>query len=53
METKNNIVALSGSSRKKSSTQKALNSLNKFISKSVNYESNEETFGIVFEGRYK
>ncbi|MBU8571580.1 NAD(P)H-dependent oxidoreductase [Bacillus subtilis] len=38
METKINILALSGSSRKKSSTQKALNSLKKFMPNSVEYE---------------
>lgn len=38
METKINIIAISGSSRKKSSTLKALNSLNKFVPSNVNYE---------------
>lgn len=38
METKINIVALSGSIRKKSSTQKALNSLKNFMPNSVEYE---------------
>ena len=38
METKINIIAISGSSRKKSSTLKALNSLNKFVPNTVNYE---------------
>ncbi|MET3941912.1 NAD(P)H-dependent FMN reductase [Paenibacillus sp. PvP094] len=37
METKINIAALSGSSRKNSSTQKALKSLNKFMPNSVEY----------------
>ncbi|WP_077596008.1 NADPH-dependent FMN reductase [Oceanobacillus kimchii] len=38
MEKKINIIAISGSSRKKSSTLKALNSLNKFVPSNVNYE---------------
>ncbi|TWT25770.1 NADPH-dependent FMN reductase [Planomicrobium sp. CPCC 101110] len=38
METKINIIAISGSSRKKSSTLKVLNSLNKFVPSNVNYE---------------
>ncbi|TWT14296.1 NADPH-dependent FMN reductase [Planomicrobium sp. CPCC 101079] len=38
MGTKINIIAISGSSRKKSSTLKALNSLNKFVPSNVNYE---------------